>query len=227
MMKPFKALVATTIITTALFAPLSVSAADKLAVNITKGMGSVDVMHNGKKVTIMRNQDQKNTINKAFAKTSRKCPPFCIQPATLAPGVETIAEVEVIDYLQKMNAGDKSILVVDSRGPEWAARGTIPGSVNVPWRTINTDMAGMFAMEGEAETLKQVLSDTFGAKRTDSGWDFSGAKTLVLFCNGLWCGQSSINIKTLAKLGYPTEKLKWYRGGMQDWVSVGLTTVTP
>ena len=102
MMKLFKALVATTIITSALFTPLSVSAGDKLAVNITKGLGSIEVMHNGKKVTIMRNQDQKNTVNKAFAKTSRKCPPFCIQPATLAPGVETTAEVEVIDYLKRM-----------------------------------------------------------------------------------------------------------------------------
>ena len=26
-------------------------------------------------------------------------------------------------------------------------------------------------------------------------------------------------------LGYPAHKLKWYRGGMQDWKSLGLTTV--
>ncbi len=65
MMKPFKTLIATTIISSVLFAPLSVSAGDKLAVNITKGMGSIDVMHNGKKVTIMRNQDTKNTVNPA------------------------------------------------------------------------------------------------------------------------------------------------------------------
>ena len=107
-MKPIKALIATTIISSALFASVGVSAADKLAVNITKGMGSIDVMHNGKKTTIMRNQDQKNTVNPSFAKTSRKCPPFCIQPGTLAPGVETIGEVEVIDYLKKMNDGDDS-----------------------------------------------------------------------------------------------------------------------
>ena len=67
----------------------------------------------------------------------------------------------------------------------------------------------------------------FGAAKGASGWDFSKAKTLVLFCNGIWCPQSSINIKTLVKLGYPADKIKWYRGGMQDWFSVGLTTVKP
>ena len=218
MMKPFKALVATTIITSALFAPLSVSAGDKLAVNITKGMGSLDVMHNGKKVTIMRNQDQKNTVNKAFAKTSRKCPPFCIQPATLAPGVETIAEVEVIDYLKKMNAGDKSILVIDSRTPDWVKRGTIPGAVNIPWTSLNP------AKGADPISIGEIMEDQFGAKQLEGLWDYSKAKTLVMFCNGMWCGQSPNNIKNLLKFGYPAHKIKWYRGGMQDWEILGLST---
>ena len=66
-------------------------------VNITGDVESVVVRHGDKDVNIMRNQNQKNTVNPAFAKTSRKCPPFCIQPATLAPGVETIAELEMLD----------------------------------------------------------------------------------------------------------------------------------
>ena len=218
MMKAFKALIATTIITSALFAPLSVSAGDKLAVNITKGMGSLDVMHNGKKVTIMRNQDQKNTVNKAFAKTSRKCPPFCIQPATLAPGVETIAEVEVIDYLKKMNAGDKSILVIDSRTPDWVKRGTIPGAVNIPWTSLNP------AKGADPISIGEIMEDQFGAKQLEGLWDYSKAKTLVMFCNGMWCGQSPNNIKNLLKFGYPAHKIKWYRGGMQDWEILGLST---
>ena len=218
MMKPFKALVATTIITSALFAPLSISAGDKLAVNITKGMGSLDVMHNGKKVTIMRNQDQKNTVNKAFAKTSRKCPPFCIQPATLAPGVETIAEVEVIDYLKRMNGGDKSILVIDSRTPDWVKRGTIPGAVNIPWTSLNP------AKGADPISIGEIMEDQFGAKQLEGLWDYSKAKTLVMFCNGMWCGQSPNNIKNLLKFGYPAHKIKWYRGGMQDWEILGLST---
>ena len=218
MMKPFKALVATTIITSALFAPLSVTAGDKLAVNITKGMGSIEVMHHGKKVTIMRNQDQKNTVNKAFAKTSRKCPPFCIQPATLAPGVETIAEVEVIDYLKRMNGGDKSILVIDSRTPDWVKRGTIPGAVNIPWTSLNP------AKGADPISIGEIMEDQFGAKQLEGLWDYSNAKTLVMFCNGMWCGQSPNNIKNLLKFGYPAHKIKWYRGGMQDWEILGLST---
>ena len=218
MMKPFKTLIATTIISSALFTPLSVSAGDKLAVNITKGLGSIEVMHHGKKVTIMRNQDQKNTVNKAFAKTSRKCPPFCIQPAILAPGVETIAEVEVIDYLKRMNAGDKSILVIDSRTPDWVKRGTIPGAVNIPWTSLNP------AKGADPISIGEIMEDQFGAKQLEGLWDYSNAKTLVMFCNGMWCGQSPNNIKNLLKFGYPAHKIKWYRGGMQDWEILGLST---
>jgi hypothetical protein len=29
------------------------------------------------------------------------------------------------------------------------------------------------------------------------------------------------------RFGYPANKIKWYRGGMQDWEILGLTTVKP
>ena len=61
--------------------------------------------------------------------------------------------------------------------------------------------------------------------RQDALWNFAGAKTLVFYCNGPWCGQSPTNIKQLLSLGYPAHKLKWYRGGIQAWKSLGLTTV--
>jgi hypothetical protein len=47
----------------------------------------------------------------------------------------------------------------------------------------------------------------------------------VLYCIGLWCAQSSNAVHALLRVHYPPEKLKWYRGGMQAWVSVGLSTV--
>ena len=82
-------------------------------VNITPVLESVTAIHGDQNIKIMRNQNQKNTVNPAFAKTSRKCPPFCIQPANLAPGVDTIAELEILDYLKRMSAGDDSIVVID------------------------------------------------------------------------------------------------------------------
>ena len=202
---------------------LSAAAENKIAADLT----SVDVMHNGQKVTISRGHDLHATIPEAFQKTDRGCPPFCVQPMRLAPGVETVGEIEVLGYLKRAGEGDTSVLVVDSRTPDWVMRGTIPGSVNIPWTKINTDTAGTFGTPAEAATIDQILSEQFGAAKGASGWDFSKARTLVLFCNGIWCPQSSINIQTLVKLGYPADKIKWYRGGMQDWFSVGLTTVKP
>ena len=218
-MKTMKSLLATAIVSTALLISSNAFAADKTAVKITPELASVDVMHDGKKATITRNQNQKNTVNPAFAKTSRKCPPFCIQPAVLAPGVDTIAELEVLGYLSKMNAGDTSILVIDSRTPDWAKKGTIPGAVNIPWTALNP------AKGADPISIGEILVDRFGVKEMEGLWDYSGAKTLVMFCNGMWCGQSPNNIKNLLKFGYPADKIKWYRGGMQDWEILGLSTV--
>ena len=194
---------------------------------IAKDLASVDVMHNGQKVTVTRGHDLNATMPEAFQKTDRGCPPFCVQPMQLAPGIETIGELEVLAYLKRMADGDASVLVVDSRTPDWVMRGTIPGSVNIPWTKINEDATGTFETPTEIASVDHVLVDQFGATKGANGLDFGKAKTLVLFCNGIWCPQSSLNIKTLVKLGYPVEKIKWYRGGMQDWFSVGLTTVKP
>jgi len=202
----------------ALTLPFSASMAADLKVKITPDIASVTVKHNGKDVTIQREQKKDATVIPAFAKTSRPCPPFCIQPAVLAPGVETIAEVEVLDYLKRMNGGDDSILVIDSRTPDWVKRGTIPGAINIPWTTLNISKSDPF-------TIVDTLEKQFNVKAQEDLYDFSKAKTLVMFCNGMWCGQSPNNIKSLLKIGYPSHKIKWYRGGMQDWAILGLTTV--
>ncbi len=193
--------------------------------NIATDLQAVDVMHNGKSVTISRSDKKDATIPEAFAKVSRHCPPFCVQPAKLAQGVDTVGELEVLGYLKRISNGDRTLMVVDSRTPEWIMRGTIPGSINIPWNKINVDVQGSFEVAAEADSLEEILKTQFGARLVDGNWDFRNAKTLVLYCNGIWCPQSSANIKTLLGLGYPSYKLKWYRGGMQDWVSVGLTTV--
>lgn len=198
---------------------LFVGTANAVDVAIRKDLDSIKVLHHGKTVTIMRNQDPEHTIDPAYAKTSRKCPPFCIQPIKIADGVETIGELEVLDYLDRIYHGDDSIVVIDSRTPDWVKNGTIPGSINIPWTTLDPDAGA------DPFKIEDILRDKFGVKKEEGLWDFSHAKTLVLFCNGLWCGQSPTNIRTLLRFGYPAEKLKWYRGGMQDWQILGLTVV--
>ena len=192
---------------------------EEMLVNITRSLSSIDVQHNGKTVTIQRDQDTANRMNPDFTLTSRKCPPICIQPLTIAPGVETIGELEILEYLKRRAAGDDSVLVVDSRGPKWIVKGTIPGSVNIHYKklSINADEDGM----------ADIIEKQFGAERLSKLWDFSDARTLIFFCNGMWCGQSPRNIRSLLKIGYPPAKIKWYRGGMQAWETMGLTTVKP
>lgn len=193
---------------------------DATPVKITRSIASVDVMHDGKTVTIKRPQDTSHRMNPDFTKTSRKCPPFCLQPARIAEGVETIGELEMLDYLAKKSAGDDSLLIIDSRGPKWIAKGTIPGSVNIHYKKLKLGSA-------DEDAMADIIENQFGALRLTEFWDFGNARTLVFFCNGMWCGQSPTNIRALLKIGYPPSKLKWYRGGMQAWETAGLTTVKP
>jgi rhodanese-related sulfurtransferase len=191
----------------------------ELVVNISRDIASIEVMHHGKMVTIQRNQDTKNKISDHYALTSRPCPRFCIQPIKIAQGVETVGELEVISYLQQIQKGNSALLLIDSRTPDWVKRGTIPGSINIPWTTLNTDSGA------DSISIDEILENQFKAIETEQGWDFSTAKTLILFCNGMWCGQSANSIKALLELGYPSTKLKWYRDGMQTWEALGLTTI--
>jgi len=204
-------------------------------INITPKLSSISVIHNGKKVIIERNQNSQARIDDLFSKTSRPCPPFCVQPITIAPGVETIAELEMIAYLQQ-STDDDSILIIDSRIKEWVDLGTIPSSKNIPWTSLTLDNELSFK-----KTIS-ILQDLFNVKITEgitvddlikafneddlSGkLDFSEAKTLILFCNGSWCGQTPKSVLSLLELSYPANKIKYYRDGIQGWLNLGLTTV--
>jgi rhodanese-related sulfurtransferase len=197
------------------------STSNAATVNITTEIESVSVQHGESRVVIKRNQDLNNTINPAFAKTSRQCPPFCIQPASLVTGVDTIAELEVLDYLKQLGNGDDSILIVDTRLADWVAKGTIPGAINIPWTNLDSEQGANSISIGE------ILQEKLNARNLGGLWDYSTARTLVLFCNGIWCGEASNSIMNLLKYGYPAHKIKWYRGGMQSWESLGLTTIAP
>ncbi len=213
-----------------------------LDVRITKNIEFLDVNHNGEIVRIQRIQNQDNHLSGGFAKTSRKCPPFCIQPAKVAPGVTTVGELEVIDFLNTNVAQDTGILI-DARTPQWHAKGTIPGSVNIPFTMFNKkrddqeliDAMGQLGVavrrEGSDSGIMSYWTDfkemTGIEKKPHPYWDFSNAKELLLWCNGMWCGQSPRAIHGLIKQGYPAEKLRYYRGGMTSWQVLGLTVVLP
>lgn len=190
-------------------------------VGISADLPYLDVRHEGKVIRIERNPDNLNMIDPDLALTSRPCPPFCIQPMVLAAGVETVAELEVLDYLKRISRGDKNVLLIDSREPEWLPRfGMIPGSINLSWARLHPRHA-------TPEKIAETVEDLLGAYRVGPVWSFASAKTLVLYCNGPWCGQSPTIIRQLLDLGYPAHKIKWYRAGIQGWKLLGLTTVQP
>ena len=188
-------------------------------VGITAQQPWVDVVHEGYPVRVQRDQDNFGQIDPDYALTSRPCPPYCVQPMQLAPGVETIGELELLEILKRITHGDDKLLVIDSRDLDWLIRsGIIPGAIHLPWQKLHPAHA-------EPDAIADILTLLFGASRTVLLWNFENARTLVFYCNGPWCGQSPTNIKQLLALGYPAHKLKWYRGGMQEWKSLGLTTV--
>jgi len=201
-----------------LFFPVVLRAEEsKLKVMITPVIGSLEIEHKGKTIIIQRNQVQTHRLKDELTLTSRECPPHCVQPISI-DGVETIGEIELLERLKKRTQGDNFFLLVDTRPEKFVAQGTIPGSINVNGDLlIEARGANIFTIE---EAYQQ-----FGVKGEEDHWDYSNAKELVLFCFGIWCGQAPKTINALVELGYPKEKLKWYRGGIQAWESLGLTTI--
>ncbi|EEZ80413.1 rhodanese-like domain-containing protein [uncultured Candidatus Thioglobus sp.] len=170
---------------------------------------------------ISRNADNKNTIDPAFAKTSRPCPPFCINATNpFAPSqVDMVTELDMIHAARDVANGDKTLLVVDARTPGWVKKGTIPHAINVPFTKLNSK-----ALAKDPMAVVEILTDKFGVKDLDGILGFGNAKTIYNFCNGAWCGQSPASIRALLAIGYPEHKIKYYRGGMNAWKSLGLTT---
>jgi rhodanese-related sulfurtransferase len=182
-------------------------------VMITSRLYGFSVTHKGKEIEVKRNQDRTNEIKEYFRPTwrSRIQPMKPFEPHD----VETIAELEMLDYIRRLEDGDDSILIIDSRLPRSTQRGMIPLAVNIPYRVM------------KGENLEKLMGEAFDVVTSTPAWDFSAAKTLVMYCNGAWCGQSPAAIRRLLRASYPTEKIKYYRGGMQAWESFGLTVVDP
>lgn len=218
------------------------SSAVAVDVKLTDYLAYLDVDHNGEQVRIERIQDQDNRLVDGFSKTSRKCPPFCIQPMKVAPGVTTVGEAEIFRFMDRELASGEG-MIIDARTPSWHKKGTIPGSVNIPFTEFiaaEDDPATIKALESIGavrrdepgwitRTFEGLMAKLgwFGADQKTDKWDFSNARKLVFWCNGPWCGQSPRAIKGLLEHGFPPAKIAYYRGGMQMWKVLGLTVVVP
>ncbi|MAQ38919.1 MULTISPECIES: rhodanese-like domain-containing protein [Thioclava] len=186
-----------------LFAAL-LSAAPAFAepVNIRPDVMSVTVDTAKGPVEIKRIQDNENKLEGDWAKTSRPCPSFCIQPMIPAPGVTPVGELEMMEFLK-----DPNVVVVDGRVTRDFEGGAIPGAINIPYMEA-PDRLGELGCQPDFEGFI---------------CDGEDVKSVALYCNGPWCGQSPTAARRMIEAGFPAEKIYYYRGGMQQWRLLGLT----
>ena len=187
-----------------------------LEVNIKENLPFVDVKVNGKTIKIQRIQDTSHKLTNSYTKTSRPTPPFGIQPFQPIKGIETVSELDVIDFIKNELSKNKGILI-DARMPKWNRAGTIPGSTNIPFSVLTPSTKVSYG---------KILG-LLGAKKEGDKWDFKSAQSLLVFDNGPWCQQGFRAMQNLVKIGYPKSKILYYRGGMQYWQILGLTTIVP
>jgi rhodanese-related sulfurtransferase len=188
----------------------------KTLILIAPNLHHLDVRHKGKIVRIQREQNTQHRLTSSFSRTSRPCPPFCANPFQVAANVKVVGELELFDFLRNKSRKGKGILV-DGRLPAWYAKATIPSAVNLPFPLFDNNI--------DTPIIKRILVILGADQINHSQWDFSEAKELLVFGNGIWGIQAIHAIQNLLALGYPAEKIYWYRGGLQDWLQVGLTTV--
>lgn len=83
--------------------------------------------------------------------------------------------------------------LIDTRLPEYVAEsGTLPGAIAIPWKEIDQHL--------------ELFEDG----------------VCVLFCNGPQCAATPRAVERALAAGVPPERMAYYRGGIQDWMALGL-----
>ncbi|SFV65774.1 hypothetical protein MNB_SV-14-773 [hydrothermal vent metagenome] len=188
---------------------------DDYLVGITAKLSHIITSDSGQKVKIERIQDVGNILTDDFTKTSRSCPPFCIQPTKVDKRIKNIGELELIKFIDTKISSNRGVLI-DTRLKSWFELETIPSAINLPFTVV----------ENASKEKMATIFKIFGMKiKKDGSWDFSKVKELAIFDNGVWCAQASHFIPNILKYGYPSDKIYYYREGLQGWKLLGLTTL--
>ncbi len=104
-----------------------------------------------------------------------------------------VAGVRTVGELELAELAQDGAVLVDSRVPDSRSGLTIPGGVNHPHERVD-DWIGHLDRE----------------------------RVHVLFCNGPQCPQSPDALQQLVDKGFPADKLAYYRGGLHDWITLGM-----
>jgi rhodanese-related sulfurtransferase len=106
--------------------------------------------------------------------------------------------VRTVGELEVIEHRKRGLDLIDSRSADSYAEGTIPGARNVP--------------HGDAaESIAELDPD----------------RPTLFFCNGPQCGASPDAISDLLEAGHPPSAILYYRGGLHDWLSLGLPIAKP
>lgn len=87
----------------------------------------------------------------------------------------------------------QGVPLIDGRTTDFFEVATLPGAVNIPYGAVADHRE---ALDAHPQT--------------------------IFFCNGPQCPQSPTAIESLLEEGFPAEKVLYYRGGMHDWMTLGL-----
>ena len=166
--------------------------------------------------------------------------------------VESLEMKEIVDKINELKIMDRDISKIRTpkRAKNHMIPkdiSTEPGTVKVDttWGSIQPMQAAQDVLTiGELEVYhhqKMNLSIIDTRKvNTTGGVNISGSKSIpydelvgrmdeldktypnIFFCNGPQCPQSSTAIKNLLNAGFPADRILYYRGGMHDWITMGL-----
>ncbi|RPE67616.1 rhodanese-related sulfurtransferase [Tibeticola sediminis] len=125
-----------------------------------------------------------------------------LQEVVPVAGVHPVGEIEILHALN-----DPEALVVDMRDSNDRVKGTIPGSIGIPYTEVVARMGEL------------------GCSKTGDKWNCDKAKKVYAFCNGPVCPQSPMAIKAMTREGFPAERIYYYRGGMLDWDALGFPSI--
>lgn len=93
---------------------------------------------------------------------------------------------------------DRGLSLIDLRPAEAYGSSTIPGARNIP----------------HDETVERISQ-------------LDPAQPTIFFYNGPQCAASPEAIDALLTSKYPPAAIRYYRGGLHDWISLGLPTEPP
>lgn len=102
--------------------------------------------------------------------------------------------VVTVGELELIALLEEGALLVDSRVPDSRSGVSLPGAVNVPH-------------DEAADRREELIGDV-----------------VVLFCNGPQCPQTPDALQSLVAAAVEPGRLRYYRGGMHDWMTLGFPT---